>query len=600
MTCRNVLRHRWMHNMYWLALLSLVAASCAPVAQPTPAPIPTSPAPAPTAPAAAPTQARPAATPAGGAPAAPTPTARPAVPTPAPAAQIKRGGVLKMVAPSEEAHSDPHRSPGTIGFWDYLASYVVNFNINDGLPIPELAEKWEFKDPRTLVLTIRKGVKFHNLAPVNGRELTAQDIVWNLERIRRPGAQYIWKSNFEPVETFTAPDKYTVQVKTKYPFAPILTYLKGGPGAIQLMLAPEVEEKLGGEDAYKSLTNARATGPFMIKSYTRDVGAEAVRNPDYWDAGKPYLDGVQMFIVPDSATMIAAFRTAKVDSIISYAAAFDIVAKRDLERTTPNLKLTAAPDPYPLALVPNVNRKPFDDIRIRKAMFLALDRQEMLKVNIGGGGHLSGPMSPRLFPGWTWTEEELLKREGFRPKDTPDGQKDITEAQRLMREAGYGPDKPLVVEAEGTQVFAYINLTPTEIAKSELRKVYIEMSIKLMERTQWFDSDASGDFLLRARGYSAPLEPDAQLYTRHHTGAGRNFQKLSDPELDKLLDAQRQELDITKRKQIMMQIQEKLWSLYPQMWLHTRDTYLPNQSWVVVQPSVYRRWGDTASVWLNR
>ncbi|MEK7681383.1 MAG: ABC transporter substrate-binding protein, partial [Chloroflexota bacterium] len=488
-----------------------------------------------------------------------------------------------------------------IGFWDYLGSYIVNFNISDGLPIPELAEKWEFKDPQTLVLSIRKGVKFHNLPPVNGRELTAQDIVWNLERIRRPGAQYLWKSNFEPVDTFTAPDKYTVQVKTKFPFAPILTYLKGGPAANQLMLAPEVEEKLGGEDAYKTLTNARSTGPFMIKSYTRDVGAEAVRNPDYWDTGKPYLDGVQMFIVPDSATMVAAFRTSKVDSIISYAAAFDVVAKRDLERTSPGIKFTAAPDPYPLAVVPNVNRKPFDDIRIRKAMFLTLDRQEMLKVNVGGGGHLSGPMSPRLFPGWTWTEEELLKREGYRPKDTPDGQKDIAEAQRLMREAGYGPDKPLVVEAEGTQVFAYINLTPTEIAKSELRKVYIDIAtIKLMERTQWFDSDASGDFLLRARGYTAPVEPDAQLYTRHHTGAGRNFQKLSDPELDKLLDAQRQELDVTKRKQLVMQAQERLWSLYPQMWLHTRETYLPNQSWVVVRPSVYRRWGDTASVWIDR
>ncbi len=604
MLTKRTRKSLWTAGLYIVTVATLIASACAPAAQPAPAPAApaASAAPAaPAAPAAVPTRA-PTTAPAPGQPAAPAPTARPAAPTPAPVTtQIKKGGVLRLVLPAEQPHWDPHRSTGSVEMWEYLGNYLVNFDLKDGSPVPELAESWEFKDPTTLVLHIRKGVKFQNLAPVNGREFTADDVLWNLNRINRPGAQYIWKSSFEPVRTFTALDKYTVQIKLKFPFAPIVSYLRGTTFPTQPMIAREVEEKLGGEDAYKDLTNARATGPFMIKSYVPSISAEAVRNPDYWQQGKPYLDKVQMFVVGDMSTVIAAYRAGKVDYGATSAAAMDVVAKNDIQRTNPNMKFAEVPDPYVVALVGHLQKKPFDDIRVRKAMFLALDRQEMLKVDVGGGGHISGPMSWKLFPGWTWSEQELLKREGFRPKNTPEGQQDIAEAQRLMREAGYGPDKPLVVDAEGTTYIPFLNMTPTEVAKSELQKIYFNIrTIKVVDRTQWFDQDSSGDFLLRTRGYNTPMEPDAQLYTRHHTGAGRNFQKLSDAALDKLLDEQRQELDQTKRRQLVMQAQERLWNLYPQAWLLTRDAFFAQQPWVEMQPTPWRRWGDVAATWINR
>lgn len=595
----------------WVTVLSALFAACAPSVTP-PAPQPetratvTAPQPSPTA-----VPARPTAAPAQGQ--IPTPAARaasptPAAPTPSPgttsaAPQVKRGGVLQLaLSPADLPHWDPHRLTGSADMWEYLGNYVINFDSKDGHPVPELAESWEFKDPKTLILHIRKGVRFHNLPPVNGRELVANDIVWNLERIRRPGALYIWKSNFEPVESFTAPDKYTVQIKLKYPFGPIVSYLRGTTFQSQVILAPEVEEKLGGEDAYKDLNNARGTGPFVIKSYTPGIGATAVRNPDYWQAGKPYMDEVRLLIAGDLATLVAAFRTGRADYAASSQAALDIVSKRNLERSSPSMKFTAVPDPYVVVLVPNVQKAPFSDIRIRKAMFLAIDRQEMLKVNLDNGGHFSGPMSPKLFPGLTWSEEEVLKREGFRPKNTPEGQQDIAAAQKLMREAGYGPDRPLIVEAEGTaQYAAFLNLTPTEIAKSELQKIWINIStIKMMDAAQWLQTEAAGNFLLRTRGYNAPMEPDAQLYTRHHTGASRNYQRLSDPELDKLLDDQRQELDVAKRKELVLKVQDRLWSLYPQVWLHTREAYFPQQPWVQMTPTPWKRWGDPTTTWISK
>jgi len=576
---------------------ALVLTGCAPSA-------------APSAPAAAPAQ-RPA-TAATAAPPTPTPPIQvlPRAETPTPAAApvkatpavspIKRGGTLKLVLRQNLPNWDPHRSVAPPDMWEYLGNFVVNFDPQDGSPVPDLAESWEFKDAKTLILHIRKGVKFHNLAPVNGREVTADDIVWNLERIRRPGPLYVWKSNFQPIDSFTALDRNTVRVKMTFPFAPILNYLKGTTFPSQAIIAPEVEDKLGGEDAYKDLGNARGTGPFMIKSFTAGVGALAVRNPDYWESGKPYMDAVQMLIVPDSGTMLAAFRVGKVD-FGAGSAALDLVGKQDLEKTNPQMKFSSLSDPHIVSIVPNVQRKPFDDVRVRKAMFLALDREEMLNVNLAGGGYVAGPLSWKLFPGWTWTQQELLKREGYRSKKTPEGKQDIAEAQRIMRDLGYGPDHPLVVDADATQYYPWVNLTPLEVAKSELRSIWINVNtIKMVDQTQFFDQEARGDFLLRSRTFTAPMEPDGQLYTRHHTGAGRNFQGLSDPELDNLLDQQRAETDVANRKKLVLKAQERLWSLYPQMWLHTREAYLPQQPWVETQATVWRRWGNPATTWLSR
>lgn len=577
-------------------LWSVVAASCAPTALQTPPSATPAPAAARVAPTSVPSVA--ATTP----PATPAPASQGAATRqPTEAERVTKGGVLRLTDTLEAAHWDPHRTPGAAFLWEYLGNYAVNLDPKDGHPVPELAERWEFKNPQTLVLYVRKGVKFHNLPPVNGRELTAEDIVWNLERIRRPGSDYIWRGNFEPVTSIKALDRYTVQIGLKAPFAPMLSYLKGGIFPTQSILAPEVEEKLGGPDAYKDLANARGTGPFVIKSFTPSVSATAVRNPDYWQSGTPYLDGVSLILIDDPATMIAAYRVNKVDYGGMNTAAVDVTGKRDLERTRSNMKFTSVPDAGIITLYPNPQKKPFDDMRLRKAMFLAVDRQEMVKIVLAGGGHVSGPMSWKLFPGWTWSEDELLKREGYRPKSSPEGQMDIAEAKKLMRELGYGPDKPLVLEAEGARFATYANLTPMEVAKSQLREIWIDIRrINLADASSYYDAEQRGNFLFRGRVFSAAVEPDAQLYTRHHSKGGRNYQKLSDPQLDNLLEEQRKELDVIKRKALVTQANERLWNLYPQVWLMVREPYLPQQPWVEMHPTAWRRWDNPATTWIKR
>lgn len=575
-----------------MGVVGLLVTACVPITPPSPVP----PTPASTVP-------TPASVPAAPRQPTATPTAAPAAtPVPLPAvaqAQVKRGGTLHLIATSEP-HWDPHREQGRSNLWAYMGEFLVNFAPRDGSPVPELAQSWEFPNDTTVILNIRKGVKFHNRPPVNGREFTASDAVWNLERIRRPGATYIWRGNLERIDKIEATDKHTVKITLKSPFAPILFYLRGNYSAAQVMLAREVENKLG-EDGFKVLANGVGTGPFMFKSWVPGVTGLAVRNPDYWRPGLPYMDAVDYTLVLDSATVIAAYRTGKADFPMEVGGFLSLPQKETIEKTNPNLIFTARAEAYPYSLIPNINRAPFIDIRLRKAIFLATDRDEMLRVNLGGGGHIAGPLSWRDYPGWTWSYEELMKREGYRPKNTPEGQQDIAEAQRLMREMGYGPDRRLQIQAEGMSQFPFINLTNMEVAKSELQRIGIDITIKLVDSAQWFDQDNSGDFLFRPRGFSAPSEPYGQLFTRHHSMGGRNTQRLKDADFDKLVDEARGTLDVEKRKKLIIQAQERLWSLYPQVWLHVRDGYIPQQKWVRgLEPTSFRIWGDPATTWLDK
>ncbi|MEK7874293.1 MAG: ABC transporter substrate-binding protein, partial [Chloroflexota bacterium] len=526
--------------------------------------------------------------------------AAPAAPAPQ-AAQPKRGGSMNLVLVSEPPHWDPHRGVKFVHLWDYIGEGILNYDAVSGDPMGELAEKWEYTNPTTLVLHVRKGVKWQNIPPVSGREFTADDIVWNIQRIGRPGATYAWKGRFERVAKAEATDKYTVKLTLKAPFAPMLNYLRGGPYPFQPMLPREVEDKFG-EDGFKDAERAISTGPFMIKNYTPGVGGSFVRNPDYRRPGLPYMDGLQVYVVPDEATLTAAYRAGKIDFGAETVGGVDLTAKKDLERTHPTMKFFPIPATYPLGVSMNLRKPPFDNVKLRKALFLAMDRQEALKINLGGGGHISGPMSPRGFVGWTWSEQELLKREGFRPKDSPEGKQDIAEAQKLMRELGYGPDKPLVLEAEGCKCFPWVNLTNTEVAKSQWKNIYVDLkTIKVVDQVTWFDQDTSGNWFLRSRGYNTAPEPDDQLYTRYFTGAGRNYIGFSDPAIDKLLEAQRMELDIAKRKAMMMDVQEKIWQQYPFIWLHVAERYAVVQPWVKnLEPTAWRMWGDPAVAWKDR
>ena len=184
---------------------------------------------------------------------------------------------------------------------------LVKFTPDGTTIIPDLAESWQQTDDLTYVFHLHKGVRFHDVPPVSGRELTSADVKYSIERqmTDQPGKfqhAYFFLGKLASIDT---PDKYTVVFKTQEPYAPFMNYI-ANPWTV--IVAREVVEKYG--DLQK---HAIGTGPFIMKDYRRDQEATFVKNPHYFKPGLPYLDEVRLQYVIDPAAATAAFRGQQTD-----------------------------------------------------------------------------------------------------------------------------------------------------------------------------------------------------------------------------------------------------------------------------------------------
>ncbi|HXJ84769.1 MAG TPA: ABC transporter substrate-binding protein, partial [Candidatus Methylomirabilis sp.] len=225
----------------------------------------------------------------------------------------KRGGVFRVPAP-EAPTLDPHLNAGFVT--QVYASLIYNGLVRlpagpemrdagDHRILPDLAEKWEWTNPTTVVFTLRRGVRFHQKPPVNGREVTAEDVKYSLERFRARSAIGV---RLEPVQSIDVLDRHTVRIVLKEPYAPLLNHLANP--AYCAILPREAEER------FKDFNHPEAaigTGPFVLKSYERGVRAVYERNPQFHLSGLPYLDGVVVEVVPDNATRLSMLRAGKLE-----------------------------------------------------------------------------------------------------------------------------------------------------------------------------------------------------------------------------------------------------------------------------------------------
>ena len=248
----------------------------------------------------------------------------------------------------------------------------------------DLAESWTQPNDTTYIFKLRRGVRWHNKPPVNGRELTAEDVKYSLERfmtVKGNSNAYMLKS----VDKVEAVDKYTVKITTKEPFAWLLDML-ASPMAVAIV-AKEVVEKFGD---LKKAEAVIGTGPWMLDSYRPNQGLTFVRNPTYFLPGQPYIDRVEVTVDEDNASRIAAFLSGKYDlgwenpGIINRT---DWVQIKDkLKSTRPNLQTAEFPANVMSHISMRTDQKPFSDVRVRQAMSLAIDRQGILDATAEGVG----------------------------------------------------------------------------------------------------------------------------------------------------------------------------------------------------------------------
>ena len=472
--------------------------------------------------------------------------------TPAPSAkqtgQPKTGGQFTAGVILDPFDFDPTGKPLQNGFMDELAyNGLLSPKLGaDVKPIdlilqPGLAQKWESPDGQTYTFHLQPGVKFHDLPPVNGRLVAADDVKWSMEYQSRTGRfskqsspklpPSLNDSYYFGLDRIDTPDPATVVMHFSKPFVPFLNYMAEERNGI---LAHEVFEQDG------NFTNRLVgTGPWQLDAAASQHGSHWVmkKNPNYFRKGQPYIDQVNYLILPDEATNVAAFRSKQTDLLDSRyitPETFDQIKKEN-------------PDAVPYEyigndgklLFENVTKPPLNDIRIRQAIDLCIDRDAFIKTFSAGKGQwaLAGA-TPDLF-----TQDEVKKMLKHDPE----------QAKQLVSQAGYPNGVDLQFHYPGTsRGQTYVN--QVQLIQAQLKQGNINVTLKSEDEAAFSANQRSGDFELDFEQKGVVGDIDAYVtYNWSGTSFG-NFGKVNDPQLEALLDAQRQEIDPAKRKQILRQI----------------------------------------------
>jgi peptide/nickel transport system substrate-binding protein len=226
----------------------------------------------------------------------------------------KRGGILR-VRGYDPVHFDHHlttnfKTNTTLSFiYSRLVRHKVGAEVKPGTFIvePDLAERWEAPDDTTYVFSLRKGVRWHNKPPVNGRELVAEDVKFTFDRfLKEKGNQD--RELLESVDRVEVVDRYTVKFLLKEPYVWLVNTL-AYPRSMWI-IAPEVVDTFG--DLKKPET-AIGTGPFLLERYEPNVKTVLKRNPDYFRTGQPWVDGVEWLVLEDPSSGLAMYRTGQLD-----------------------------------------------------------------------------------------------------------------------------------------------------------------------------------------------------------------------------------------------------------------------------------------------
>ncbi len=522
------------------------------------------------------------------------PLARPAVLWGAEAGQPKRGGILRVWG-NDPPHFDPHltvnaKTHTTLSFvHSTLLRHKLGPGIQPGTFIvePHLAERWEQPDDTTYVFYLRQGVKWHNKPPVNGRELVAEDVKFTFDRFLTEKAnadRYV----LEAVDRVEVVDRYSVKFLLKEPFV-WLTDVLANPR--MWIIAPEVVEKFGD---LKQPETAIGTGPFMLERYEPNVKTVFKRNPDYFRQGQPYVDGVEWIVVTDPSAALAMYRSGQLDC---GPAPWWSVRQEDLDsvkKTHPHLQFQDLLSTVSHAIYMRTDQAPFNDVRVRRAISQAVDRQAIIDAVWIRGAPI--PAVSRGLSEWSPRIDEL--GEGARYY-----QYDPKEARRLLAEAGLPKGfKTQMHATNGTGAGPAVT-DAAQLAQRYLKEVGIETELKIEEYGAYMATTAQGKFEGMGFGpISNAWEPDSVLYGLFAPDQPRNSGHVNDSKITAMLKEQRRTKDREARKQIIFDMQRYIAEQQYYVYLYAANftgswypyvkNYAPN--------TTYDFGGRSAALWLEK
>ncbi len=481
------------------------------------------------------------------------------------------GGDLVIATLSDAVSLDPHGSndvPSAKVAYNVYES-LLYFDENSELQ-PLLATDWEAVDDLTWEFTLREGVQFHD-----GTDFTADAVKASFERLLDPDIGSPRLFLFEMLEDVVVVDDYTVQFVTEFPFAPLPAHLAHNGGAIISPAAIEAdyeEMEAGNEPGSYLSDNPVGTGFFELESWAPGDQLKLVRNENYWGENA-LLDSVTFKVVPESLTRISELET-EVAHIADPVEPSDMSRVDNMDHASMDITSVTV-----MAYVGyNCEKEPFDDVRVRQAISMAINKEEIIEGAYEGTAiPAEGPIAPGVFG-----HDEAISGLPY----------DVDKARDLLADAGYEDGFSTTIWTNDNPV----RIMAAEYIQSELADLNIEVEIEVLEWGAYLENPAAGEHDMFILGWSTPtLDADYAVYALFHSnniGDPGNRSYYSSEEADELLDRGRQEPDPDARLEIYSELQEILIDEAPMLYL------VYNENLVGINDNVKNFWVTPASMFM--
>ncbi|MBR0934316.1 ABC transporter substrate-binding protein [Bradyrhizobium jicamae] len=444
----------------------------------------------------------------------------------------KRGGVLTIGQDENPIGLDPHKTAAfsTDNIVEHIYTCLLRWDATASQVEPDLAVAWESPDPQTFVFHLREGVKFHN-----GDALASEDVKFTFQRLVDPATRSPWVSIFSVISAIETPDPRTVVFRLAKPFAPFLNYL----ATLKYAAIVSREDVKRRGDLIKG---GVGTGPFMLEDFQPDSLVRLKRNPDYYELGLPYLDGLDFRIIPDEGSRMAALRAGSVQ--MTWLSSPDSAAQM---RSVSNI-VAPEPEAFSKLLLLEFDQRgpPFNDVRVRRAFSLALNRELIIKVVWRGRAGLAAALPPVQSP-FAVPSGDVL--------GLPYTKEDVAAAKALMAEAGYaaGFDTTFAVSPSN-----YGDVQIAQIVQQLVGRIGIRIKILQKEWGNLVTDFQSTESPISMAGLVWGPDPDTNISIRLDSHSTVNPGKTADPVLDDMLAKARQSYDAAERVKLYRAVQQRV------------------------------------------
>lgn len=450
--------------------------------------------------------------------------------------------ILKVAADQDPSGLDPHTSTASSSHRIMGKIYEGLITLDENMEFaPRLAAEWDIVDETTYVFQLRDDVVFHN-----GREMTADDVKYSFERILDPETGAIGSSNLSLIEEINVLGDYEVEIKLSQPFAPFLSYLASG--ANYAIVPKEVVEEHGDLNQ-----NPVGTGPFVFSEMVPDTHVILTKNEDYYLDGQPYLDELHYLTMVDESSRIAAIRTGEVDLTTVTPDSVSLLEGND------ELNIISYDDLEYYYLGFNATHEALSDKRVRQAISLAVDREEIIDLVMAGEAKLSGPI-PESLGNWSI---DVSNHELYQP--------DIDRAQELLEEAGFGSGFEMQMGVPSTEAAL---VSAAQLIQQHLELIGIDAEIVQLEWGEYIDAWNSNTYDSLVGKNGPGRDPDRSLNFFFSTTGSANVWEYSNPEFDEIVAEGLVEVDEEKRHEIYTRAQELIIEESPNLFLLMPKSYI--------------------------